>query len=320
MTATPRGVELASGARPRPPRRGAPQLRHRRAAGPAPHETGPIFEEAIGDLYGELDDTGCDWRGPRSSSDGRSWVRDNENWRHPHDRRRSTCSAPCGSPIGGSLGAHLTSGAIAEMDGDLDRAGEAYTAEHHDIAMRMGKHKRSKARSSVSWPGVAIAQGDLGEITEPNSAKRSKSSNTKPATSTASRRTSATSHRSKMLAGDIPAARALAIEAIPRGRRRRRRVGAQRSAAAAGSRAWLEEGSPPRRPPGGGGDRVGRREPARSARRPANRGGAVLGARSHRCLSPSTTRTQPKDAGPACSRRPAPFSRTRRRTDRHRDA
>jgi predicted ATPase/class 3 adenylate cyclase len=149
-----RGVELSASARPR--LRGAVLLSYgiveQRAA---LLQSRPILEEAI-EIFAELDDKmRLAWA---TFFLGRAeLVRDNENC-SAHMTAALDIFRALRVPIGEAW-AVIFLGALAEMDGDLDRAGEAY-GHARDIAMRMG-HRSLEGSVLGELAGIAIAQGDL---------------------------------------------------------------------------------------------------------------------------------------------------------------
>ena len=176
---------------------------------PRSTKAGPIFEEAI-EIFTELDDTmRLAWA---TFFLGRAeLVRDNENCAI-HMTAAVDMFRALRIPIGEAW-AVIYLGAIAEMDGDLDRAGEAY-GRARDIAMRMG-HKSLEGSVIGELAGIAIAQGDLDRARTQLREAIELQHQTSDLYSVAPHICDLA--QVEILAGDIPAARALTIEAIRAG-------------------------------------------------------------------------------------------------------
>ena len=173
------------------------------------YESRRIFEEAI-EIFNELDDTmRLAWA---TFFLGRAeLVRDNENCAI-HMTAAVDMFRALRIPIGEAW-AVIYLGAIAEMDGDLDGAGEAY-GRAHDIAMRMG-HKSLEGSVMGELAGITIAQGDLDrartQLREAIELQRQTSDLYSIAPHICDLA------QVEILAGDIPTARALTIEALRAG-------------------------------------------------------------------------------------------------------
>ena len=191
----PRGVELASGARPR--LRGPVLLSYgiveQRAA---LYESSRIFEEAI-EIFNELDDTmRLAWA---TFFLGRAeLVRDNENC-----AIHMTAAVDMFHALRIPIGKRGPSPTWARSPSSTATSTAPAKRTAAPTTSRCGwGTSRSKARSSVSWPASRSHKAISTEL-EHNYAKRS-SSNVKRATSTASRRTSVTSHMSKSWPATFP--------------------------------------------------------------------------------------------------------------------